>query len=171
MSTNRSTLPRLLAVTALAGGLALASPAFAADASSTTSTTTTTSTSKHHHHMMHEDVETRIKSLHDKLQITPAQEDSFNSLAQVMRDNDADAKAAWKERRDNGATRTAVEDLESYQKIAQTHADASGKLLDAFKPLYDSMSDDQKKNADDVFGRFEGHRDNAAKSAAKTTSK
>jgi hypothetical protein len=105
------------------------------------------------------DVEARIKTLHDKLAITADQEDAFNTVAQAMRDNETSTKALWQGRRDSGATRTAVEDLESYQKITQAHADGAEKLLDAFKPLYDSMTDDQKKNADEVFGRFEGHRE------------
>ena len=55
-------------------------------------------------------------------------------------------------------TMSAVDDLETYQKIAQAHADGLQKLVTAFQPVYDSMSDDQKKNADQVFGQFEGHR-------------
>jgi gas vesicle protein len=163
MSTINSALPRLLAVTALAGGLAFAGPVFAADASSMTSTSTTSTTTTKHHKPMGEDVETRIKTLHDKLQITSDQEDAWNTVAQTMRDNETTIKAAVDARRENAETATAIEDLQSHQKIMQAYADAAGKLVDAFTPLYNSFSDTQKKNADEVFGRFEGHRAPASK--------
>lgn len=172
MLKTTSALPRILALTALIGSFAVASPVFAATTDS--STTTTSTTTKHHMHkdkgMMGEDIETRIKTLHDKLMITADQEDSFNAVAQVMRDNETNFKSMIEARHQNGPTMTAVEDLESYQKIAQAHVDGLQKLIDAFKPLYDGLSDDQKKNADEIFGRFEGHRpsDTPMKGAPKS---
>ena len=177
MPIMNSALPRALAVTALLGGLALATPAMAASATSGTSTTPAaapTSDSKHHAHKSMEDqVETRIKTLHDKLGITADQETEWNDVAQTMRDNEANIKTLIDARHQSAATMTAVEDLESYQKIAQAHADGLSKVAAAFGPVYESMSDDQKKNADEVFGRFEGHRgaSTAAKASSKSTGK
>jgi hypothetical protein len=46
---------------------------------------------------------------------------------------------------------TAVENLRSFQKLAQAHADGLNNLGAAFESLYADMSDEQKKNADAVF--------------------
>ena len=51
---------------------------------------------------------------------------------------------------------TAVEDMKSYGEIAAAHVDGINKLIPVFEVLYDSMSDAQKKEADEAF-RF-GHR-------------
>ena len=45
----------------------------------------------------------------------------------------------------------AVDDLKSYSEIAEAHADGLKKFIPAFEPLYVSMSDTQKKNADALF--------------------
>jgi hypothetical protein len=114
---------------------------------------------------MSQKVEERIQSLHDKLQVTSDQEGAWNDVAQAMRDNEASIHQAIQARWQNAKTMSAVEDLESYQKIAQAHADGLGKLISAFSTLYDNMSPTQQKNADQVFGQFEGHR-GAMKAAA-----
>jgi hypothetical protein len=113
----------------------------------------------------HEDrIEARIKQLHSQLHITQAQEQQWNDFAQVMRDNaaqmDQDAtqmNQLVKARADKG-TMTAVDDLKAYEQIAdaradesQKHADGLKKLVPAFETLYDSMSDSQKKVADNLF--------------------
>jgi hypothetical protein len=46
---------------------------------------------------------------------------------------------------------SAVQDLHTYQQFAQAHVDGLKNLTAAFSKLYDTMSDDQKKNADQVF--------------------
>ena len=45
----------------------------------------------------------------------------------------------------------AVDDLHSYEAIADAHAAGVKKLMTAFETLYASLSDAQKKNADAVF--------------------
>jgi hypothetical protein len=45
----------------------------------------------------------------------------------------------------------AVDDLKSYGEIAEAHAAGIKKFVEAFEPLYSSMSDDQKKAADRAF--------------------
>ncbi len=103
-------------------------------------------------------VEMRIQNLHDKLKITTDQEDKWNAVAQVMRDNEKSIHVMIDQRHQQGQSMNAVDDLDSYQKIADEHADGLKRLIPVFKDLYNTMSDDQKKNADEVFGRFEGHR-------------
>ncbi len=117
--------------------------------------------------MMKEHVETRIKTLHDKLMITPDQESAWSDVAKAMRDNETQIGDLIKQRHENAGNLTAVEDLQSYQAIAQAHADGLKNVISAFSSLYDSMSDDQKKNADKVFGTFEGHDMPHGKSSGK----
>lgn len=131
------------------------------------SVTMSGTSTKAHHHMMKKDhveemkahVEMRIKTLHDKLKITSEQETAWSGVADAMRENETTIGGLIHERHEHPKNLTAVDDLENYQKIAQAHADGLGKVVTAFKSLYNTLSDAQKKNADIVFGSFEGHHD------------
>lgn len=116
-----------------------------------------------------ERVEARIKALHANLKITPAQEPQWTAVAQVMRDNAKAIEAISDQRTKNIKTMSAVDDLRSYETLAEAHADGLKKLVGAFQPLYDSMAPDQKKNADAVFQSAQQRR-TAAKSGAKKAS-
>lgn len=96
--------------------------------------------------------EMRIKQLHDQLQITPAQETQWSAVAQAMRDDATAMQAVIAKRRQNRSTMTAVDDLRSYEEVTETHIAGLQKLVPAFQALYDTMSAEQKKNADTVFG-------------------
>jgi periplasmic protein CpxP/Spy len=98
-------------------------------------------------------IESYITRLHAALKITPEQEDQWNKVAQVMRDNAAELDKLATERRQQRPTMSAVENLKSYERIADAHADELKKLVPAFSALYDSMSPDQKKNADHYFAQ------------------
>ena len=111
-------------------------------------------------------VEARIMELHAKLKITPAQEELWNNVAQVMRDNAKTMEALIKARVEKASTMTAVEDLKSYGEIADAHADGLKQFIPVFEPLYVSMSDAQKKDADRLF-----HPKDHKKSKAKGKSK
>ena len=112
----------------------------------------------------HEDrVETQIKELHQKLKIAAAQESQWNNFAEVMRDNAQTVDAVLKERSEKLHTMNAVDDLRSYQKLADAHADGLKKLVPAFEALYNTMSEDQKKNADAVFAKHERRPRHASK--------
>ncbi len=50
--------------------------------------------------------------------------------------------------------KTAVDDLNTYEKFAQAHVDGLKNLISSFKTLYTAMPDAQKKNADEVFNAF-----------------
>ena len=52
----------------------------------------------------------------------------------------------------------AVQRLEMRAKLATLRAQASQRTLDAFKPLYDSLSDEQKKTADELLEHHHGQR-------------
>ena len=72
-----------------------------------------------------------------------------------MRDNAANMQKLIAEKKKQAPQNmTAVDDLETYQKFAQAHVDGLKNLTSAFKSLYGTMSDQQKKNADQVFANF-----------------
>ena len=104
-------------------------------------------------------VEDRIAYLHSQLKITSAQESQWNAFADVMRNNGQTMGQLFQQRR--AATNvSALDDMKQYATIAQAHADGMKKLVDAFDPLYNSFSPEQKKLADVTFhqpGGVEGH--------------
>jgi hypothetical protein len=102
-------------------------------------------------------VEARIGSLHDALRITSAQEPQWQAVAGVMRDNAKTTGALIKERVAKAKTMTAVDDLHSYEAIANAHAAGLKTLTASFETLYASLSDAQKKSADAAFRRRVPH--------------
>jgi Spy/CpxP family protein refolding chaperone len=113
-----------------------------------------------------ERVEDRIKDLYTKLKITPAQEGLWDNVTKIMRENAVTMEALIKERLEKAGTQNAVADLKSYSAIAEAHADGLKKFIPAFEPLYASMSDAQKKDADTLF-----HRKDRTKAKAKAKAK
>lgn len=98
-----------------------------------------------------ERVQDRIKSLHDQLKITAAQEPQWSKVAQVMTDNAQKMSDLEKARHAAAPTATAVDDLKAYQAIVDAHAAGLKDLIPAWTDLYNSLSDDQKKTADAMF--------------------
>lgn len=111
----------------------------------------------HHGKHMTDRAEVRIKELHDKLRITAAQEDLWGTVAQTMRETGKAFHDSVTDRSARLKTMTAVDDLKSFQIIADQHAEGLKRLIPAFEALYDSMSPEQKKNADKVFGEHQRH--------------
>jgi hypothetical protein len=73
-------------------------------------------------------------------------------VAQAMRENAAAMdKLVVENRTTPPQNMTAVEDLQMYQKFAQTHVDGLKNLIASFTALYSAMPDAQKKIADKVF--------------------
>jgi hypothetical protein len=93
-------------------------------------------------------VEARIKDLHAKLHITPAQEDLWQQVTTVMRDNAQTLDHLIQAQATQARTITALDDLKAYSAIADAHAEGLKKVLTAFEPLYVSLSDAQKQQAD-----------------------
>lgn len=96
-------------------------------------------------------VEARIKQLHAQLHITPAEETQWNQFAQTMRDNAREIDQAAMERSQQYSSMNAVDNLQSYEKLAEAHVQRLQKLIPAFQALYNAMTPDQKKIADEVF--------------------
>ena len=154
-----------LASLTLVASMALAVPAYAQDDND--AMTASAPAISAHKSMPASHVEEHIKSLHDKLNITADQEDQWSAVAQTMRDNEKAIHTLTEQRRASAGSLTAIDDLKSYQQIADEHAEGIKKLIPVFETLYDAMSDDQKKNADMVFGTYEGHGPHKAKHHSK----
>ena len=127
----------------LASGTALsAAPAANSDSSSTADTA------------RDQRVEEHIKEMHKELSITDAEQAQWDHVAQTMRENAKRLDKAIDERKASiSEHETAVDDLNSYAQLAETHAENVKRLADAFSSLYSSMSDEQKREADKVFNR------------------
>ena len=136
------------AVAAAAVAAALSAPAMAAEAAAPASTQASAPSPMKGRQ---DPVEAQIARLRGQLHITDAQNEKFNAVAQVMRDNRNAHDALVKEKRQSEKTETAVEDLQAYAQIAQNHADGVKKMAVAFEDLYSVLSDDQKKAADEAF--------------------
>jgi protein CpxP len=107
-------------------------------------------------------VEKHITQLRAELKITPAEESQWKEVVETMRENAKDLDRAIDKRTANAASATAIDDLNAYADIAQAHAKGVKKLANAFSGLYSVMSDDQKKEADEVFS----HRNHEGKKIA-----
>jgi protein CpxP len=107
-------------------------------------------------------VEKHITQLRAELKITPAEEPQWKEVVETMRENAKDLDRAIDKRTANAAGATAIDDLNAYADIAQAHANGVKKLASAFAGLYSVMSDDQKKEADEVFS----HRNHEGKKVA-----
>jgi periplasmic protein CpxP/Spy len=93
----------------------------------------------------------RIKYLHDRLHITPAQEPLWAKVAAVMRENAKTVAPLIKDRVQSAQHGSAIETLNSYEKLGQAQLDDLKKFIDAFQALYNGLSASQKKIADGVF--------------------
>jgi len=96
-----------------------------------------------------QDVERQISDLKKRLNITQVQQAQFDAFAQAMRQN-AQATDAAAQQAQQSQTHNAVEDLRIAVKMAEAEADGLKRLLPALEALYTSLSDQQKKTADQV---------------------
>ena len=102
-----------------------------------------------------ETVEQRITTLKAALKITPDQEKKWDGVAQAMRDNASRMEKLVAEKRKIPPEKTtAVDDLKTYQEFTEARLDGLKHLTSAFKSLYDTMTPEQKKNADTVFEKY-----------------
>jgi periplasmic protein CpxP/Spy len=95
-----------------------------------------------------QNVEASISILHQRLQITPAQEPRFNAVANAMREN-ARAEASAPQQPPAGAT--AVDDLRAYIRYSEVELTGLKKMLPALEALYATLSPTQKRAADAAF--------------------
>jgi periplasmic protein CpxP/Spy len=100
-------------------------------------------------------VEQQTTELKKQLQITPQQESQFDAFAKQMHSNAQAMDSALREQQQN-PPKNAVDDLKAIERLAETQLDGLKKLVPVFQSLYDSLSDQQKKTADQVFGQQQG---------------
>jgi len=99
------------------------------------------------------DVEASIASLHQRLQITPAQEAPFGALANVLRGN---ARAEATAQHQPPANASAVDDLRAEIQYDEVELADLKRLLPALEALYASLSPAQRQAADMVFRQGPG---------------
>ena len=97
-------------------------------------------------------VDGRIAFLKAVLKITPAEEPAWNKLAAAIRAGAADM-AKLHEGMKGGKVQpaSAVQRVEWRAQVAAARAKSLAAFATAFKPLYDQLSDDQRKAADALF--------------------
>ena len=109
-----------------------------------------------------ERVEHRITELHAQLRITPAERQQWDQFAEVMRENARDMDQALIQRSQQFQSMSALQNMQSYEQIAEAHARHLQKLVPAFENLYNTMPDQQKRLADQVFrANAEQHQQSA----------
>jgi protein CpxP len=152
---------RGIAVASLLGALLTATVSQASHAQTAVpapATTAARSTAVHVKHTDVDRVEARITELHDKLHVTTDQATLWASVAQAMRDSAKTIHVGLADRSAHAKTMTAVDDLKSYQILANDHADGLKQLIPAFEALYAAMTPAQQKNADRIFSEHQQHK-------------
>ena len=99
------------------------------------------------------DVETSIASLHQRLQITPAQEALFGAVANVLRGN---ARAEASSPHQPPANASAVDELRAEIQYDEVELAGLRRLLPALEALYASLSPAQRQAADATFRQGPG---------------
>ena len=106
-------------------------------------------------------IEGRIAFLQAELKITPAQKAQWDKVATVMRDTAKSDAAMFEQMRaqrtaNPNAKPDAVVRMNDRIKFSEARTANMKKFVEAFTPLYNSLSDEQKKSADELFGGHHG---------------
>jgi hypothetical protein len=123
--------------------LASANPSFAATGKKKAATAVRTSAVEH--------TEARIKELKGALKITAEQEELWNNLTLVMRENAKDMDALTKDRAESTKNMNAVEHLKIHNQITEAQLNHQKKFIPPFELFYAGLSDEQKKITDTLF--------------------
>ena len=158
MNTRTPALAALALATALAGGVGFTSLTAQNAAAQAATAPQQTQEPERHHHSASRHIDGRIAYLKAELKITDAQAPQFERVAQAMRQSAQSRDQAMQQMRANrDQPKTALQQLEARTQFAALRAQDSQRFLDAFKPLYASLSDDQKKAADEMLARHGHH--------------
>jgi hypothetical protein len=95
-----------------------------------------------------QNVEANISGLHQRLQITPAQEAQFDALANVMRQN---AKAEQSAPQPPPPNASAVDYLRAEIQYDEIELAGLKRFLPALEGLYATLSPTQRRTADAIF--------------------
>jgi len=163
MNALKTSISALALLTMAAGGIGAASfmsaNAYAADTTQSAPATDQGMRHQHHHADRAAFLEGRIAFLKAVMKITPTQEQAFNGLADAMRANAKDRAAAWEQMKQNhDQPKSAIDQLQTRIKMTQMRTQAQERVLAAFKPLYDTLSPEQKEVANHMMaGRHHHH--------------
>jgi hypothetical protein len=149
MTAKRSLIPALALTSAIAGGLVgVGVPSMHAAAQGMGMPGRPPAGMPHR--LQHDGhIEGHIAFLKAELKITPAQEALFANVAAAMRDDVKEFEQAGQQRTAKGERpRTAVQILELRANAAALSAKTEDRFLAAFRPLYESLSAEQKQIAD-----------------------
>jgi hypothetical protein len=100
--------------------------------------------------MPFEHVEGRIAFLKAELKITDAQAPQWNAFAETLRSNAMSHRAAHQRMTTDAAPATWPERIAFQQKMLSTRLDGLKDMEAAVKPLYATLSDEQRKLADQL---------------------
>ena len=95
-------------------------------------------------------VEGRLAFLKTELKITPAQEPQWSKFADTVRSTAKNAQGAMPPMMGGAPAATASDRLGRYEKALTSRLETVRALKAAFDPLYTSLSDEQKKAADEL---------------------
>jgi protein CpxP len=129
------------------------SPAFAETAPAAANTAAPGETHPHGHLRMTPGqlVEGRAAFLKAELKITPAQEPQWQQFAAAMRQNAQSLDQVIAAARQHRAAPTnAVERMEMQAQFARVRAENEARLVNAFRPLYSSLSPEQQQVANEL---------------------
>jgi LTXXQ motif family protein len=102
-------------------------------------------------------IEGRIAFLKAELKITDAQTAQWNALADTMRKDDAARRERMHQARATHAgAPNALDALAKREQSAEARVESVRSFAAAFRPLYASLSDEQKRTADELLGRHGG---------------
>ena len=102
-------------------------------------------------------IEGRIAFLKAELKVTDAQTAQWNAVANIMRQTDRATRELFGQFRDSrDKPMNAVARLEWRERFASARTDGARSFLAAFRPLYEQMSEDQKRSADELLAQRGG---------------
>lgn len=97
-------------------------------------------------------IEGRLAFLRTELKITEAQAPLWERVAAALRENERERREMLGQRPSRDGRPDALDRLAQRQKMAEAAAAAAARLRTALEPLYAAMTDEQKKEADALFG-------------------
>jgi periplasmic protein CpxP/Spy len=103
-------------------------------------------------------IEGRLAFLKTELKITDAQTAQWNAFADVLRQQDKTRRERFEQMRGaRGQETTALARYEQRERSSEAQAQDVKQFVATFRPLYQALSDEQKKTADELFARPHGH--------------
>lgn len=140
-----------LGAATLVGGLATAPMVFAQAAGDMPRM------AQHEHRLPGERIDARLAYAKAALKITPAQEAQWNALADVLRKQAKAMDEQFAQRRNTRDQQlSAIDRLQRRQEMMSAASARATEVLEAAKPLYAVLNDEQKKEADALLSRAGG---------------